>query len=62
MKPIHWTHYWSEWRGRYRFVYARIMCSGMMHFCGDGLKTTQKKKRATCKNCKQRKPTKGEEG
>lgn len=49
---VHWTHYWSEFRGRYRFIYAQLCCNGMMHFSGDGLKTTENKKKVTCKNCK----------
>ncbi len=48
----HWAIFWSEFRGRYRFIYSLVPCLATMHFLGDGIKVSSDKKKVNCKNCK----------
>lgn len=49
---VHLARYWSEWRGRYRFIFSQLRCSGQFHMLDDGLKIARSKRQVTCKRCK----------
>lgn len=46
---MHKGIYWTEWRGRYPFHFAKTVCTGEVW-----LNTTSVTRRVTCKKCRRK--------